>query len=161
MVVIPDAMSLDQKDGIALQQAMLDHCGRVMKNRFAILDIFDGDKEVQDSGCVENFRNDLGTNFLDYAAAYYPWLNTSVVQTSDLSFENITNLDVLKELLDTEVDNSQLVDAKKEEIKAQITELTSDKKTSTSAELHKNLNAASQLYGAILLSARAGSRNYP
>ncbi|GJL74685.1 phage tail sheath C-terminal domain-containing protein [Nitrosomonas sp.] len=156
MVIIPDAMSLDQKDGIALQQAMLDHCGRVMKNRFAILDIFDGDKEVQDSGCVENFRNDLGTNFLDYAAAYYPWLNTSVVQTSDLSFENIVNLDVLKELLDAEVDNSQLVDAKKEEIKAQTAELTADKKASTSAEeLHKNLNAASQLYGAILLSARA------
>ena len=72
MVVIPDAMSLAEPDCIALQQDALSHCGQVMKNRFAILDVFDGYKEAQDSGCIEKFRNDLGTNSLDFAAAYYP-----------------------------------------------------------------------------------------
>ena len=97
MVVIPDAMSLAEADCIALQQAVLSHCGQVMKNRFAILDVYDGYKEAQDSQCIDNFRNDLGTNNLDFAAAYYPWLNTSIVQTSDLSFGNISNLPKLQE----------------------------------------------------------------
>ena len=37
------------------------------EKRFAILDVFDGYKEAQDSGCIETFRNDLGTNSLDFA----------------------------------------------------------------------------------------------
>lgn len=136
---------------------MLKHCGYVMKNRFAILDIYGGYKDQQDpSGdCIASFRNDLGTNFLDYAAAYYPWLNTSIVQTSDLSFENITNLDVLKGLVDAEIDASQLSDAKKADIKTQSNELTAKKKTVENVELHKNLNAASPVYGTILNAIRS------
>ena len=158
MVVIPDAVSLKEEgDCIALQQSMLKHCGYVMKNRFAILDIYGGYKDQQDpSGdCIASFRNDLGTNFLDYAAAYYPWLNTSIVQTSDLNFENITNLDVLKGLVDAEIDASQLSDAKKADIKTQSNELTAKKKTVENVELHKNLNAASPVYGTILNAIRS------
>ncbi len=155
MVVIPDAMSLSQTDGIALQQAMLKHCGFVMKSRFAILDIFDGDKDIQDSKCIENFRNNLGINFLDYAAAYYPWLNTTIVQTSNLSFENIANLDQLQALLNTEVDNSQLIVAKKNEVKAQIEKLNANADAVTREELHKALNVVSPLYGKILQAIRS------
>ncbi|MCB1986370.1 MAG: phage tail sheath subtilisin-like domain-containing protein [Burkholderiales bacterium] len=154
MVVIPDAMSIKKdSDCIALQQSMLKHCGYVMKNRFAILDIYGGYKDQQDpsGNCIENFRNSLGINFLDFAAAYYPWLNTSIVQANELSFENIANLDELTRLLDEEVDNSQLPDAKKDEIKAQTAKLAAG----SDPELHKILNVASPLYGAILQAVRS------
>lgn len=92
---------------------------------------------------------------MDYAAAYYPWLNTTIVQTSDLSFGNITNLDILKTLIETEIDASPLADTKKTEIKVQTAELTAKKRAIADGDLHKNLNAASPLYGTILLAIRS------
>jgi len=101
MVVVPDAMLLKAPDCIAVQQAALSHCG-TMKNRVAVLDVWEGWKAPID--CIGNFRNDLGINYLDYAAAYYPWVNTTVVQDNELSYANIANLDVLQKLLKTELD---------------------------------------------------------
>lgn len=158
MVVIPDAMSLAKDDCISLQQAMLGHCGRVMKNRFAILDVFDGYKEAQDSECIENFRNDLGTNNLDFAAAYYPWLNTSIVQTSDITFSNVANVDKLQSLLKADLDKTELDEKKSKEIAAKIAELTAKTKTdemSTDSELHKILTAVCPLYGDIMLAIKS------
>ncbi|CAG8999772.1 MAG: hypothetical protein CENE_01751 [Candidatus Celerinatantimonas neptuna] len=105
MVVIPEAIQLAEDDCINVQQAMLGHCGGKMKSRVAILDVWEGFKDRQhpDGDCVENFRSKLGINYLDYATAYYPWLNTSIVQDSDLSFHNISNIDKLTELLTAEV----------------------------------------------------------
>ncbi len=157
MVVTPDAMSLAEPDCIALQQAALSHCGQVMKNRFAILDVYDGYKEAQDSGCIEKFRNDLGTNSLDFAAAYYPWLNTSIVQTADLSFVNISNVDKLQELLKAETDGSPLDDKKKTEINGKIAEIGVTPKTatmSTDEDLHKILTAVCPLYKSIIESIK-------
>lgn len=157
MVVIPDAMSLAEPDCIALQQAALSHCGQVMKNRFAILDVYDGYKEAQDSGCIEKFRNDLGTNSLDFAAAYYPWLNTSIVQTGDLSFANVANADKLQELLKAETDGSQLDDKKKAEINGKIAEIGVTPKTATMSsdeDLHKILTAVCPLYKTIVESIK-------
>jgi len=106
MVVIPETVRLKVDDSINVQQAMLAHCGGKMKSRVAILDIWDGQKERQDpSGDpIENFRDKLGINFLDYAAAYYPWVNTSIVQDNELSFENIANKDLLQNLLRSEAE---------------------------------------------------------
>jgi phage tail sheath protein FI len=85
MLVVPDAVLLAQAECILVQQAMLEHCGYKMKNRFAILDIW-GDEVAQ-------FRGAVGTNFLGYGAAYYPWLNTSIVEEKDMDESCITNLD--------------------------------------------------------------------
>jgi hypothetical protein len=101
MVVIPDAVLFKQPECIALQQAMLSHCGESMKNRVAILDIWNGDKPRQDPAGdpVAIFRDSLGINNLDFGAAYYPWLNTSVVGVNELSYANFLNPDVLIALL--------------------------------------------------------------
>lgn len=101
LLVIPDAVLFSQPDCIKLQQAMLSHCGEVMRNRVAILDLWGGDKSRKDPAGdpVALFRDSLGINHLDFAAAYYPWLNTSIVGLQELSFENILNRDLLIELL--------------------------------------------------------------
>lgn len=88
MLVIPDAVRLEQDDCITLQQAMLQHCGHDMKSRFAILDIHDGDQAPQPHDPVAAFRNSLGEANLDFGAAYYPWLNTVVVQDGDITYRN-------------------------------------------------------------------------
>lgn len=108
MVVMPDVVLLDEPDCIKVQQASLSHCGGKMKNRVSVLDIWGGDRDRQDpeGDPIENFRSALGINFLDYAASYYPWLNTMIVQDNDLSYENIDkdNSPVqLKDLLKTEL----------------------------------------------------------
>ncbi|SHO54752.1 phage tail sheath family protein [Vibrio quintilis] len=105
MLVIPEVVQLAEDDCINVQQAMLQHCGGKMKNRVAVLDVWEGFKDRQDPGgdCIENFRSKLGINYLDFSAAYYPWLNTSIVQDSDLDFHHISNTDKLTELLTAEV----------------------------------------------------------
>jgi phage tail sheath protein FI len=104
MVVIPDAVLLDQENCIAVQQAALAHCKK-MKNRITILDIYDGWKPRQhpDGDCINQFRDALGINFLDLAAAYYPWLNTNIVQDNELSYQNIADQAELMRLIREEL----------------------------------------------------------
>jgi len=101
MLVIPEAVKFKADVCIDLQQAMLAHCGDKMRNRISILDIWGGDKPRTDPAGdpVAAFRNALGINYLDFASAYYPWLNTTVVGDKDISYENIANPDVLMPLL--------------------------------------------------------------
>jgi len=106
MVVIPDALLLPQKDCIGVQQAALTHCGRSdVRSRVAILDIYNGFEDQTDAGdnCITQFRNKLGTDNLDFGAAYYPWLNTTVVSDRDLGYQNVSNLPALKALLPAEL----------------------------------------------------------
>ena len=97
MVVIPEAVLIKSSDDCyALQQAALKHCGQTMKNRMAILDIWGGYQESQgDDGCVATFRNKIGINDLMFGTAYYPWINTTIVQENDLSYVNVANPETL------------------------------------------------------------------
>jgi hypothetical protein len=66
------------------------HCGTVMKNRVAILDVWEGYRDRQDViDVVAQFRDQIGTNTLAFASAYYPWVNAAVVQERDLSYVNL------------------------------------------------------------------------
>ncbi len=116
LLVIPEAMYLTEAaDCYALQQEMLSHCGYKMRNRFALLDIYGGykDRNHPDGDVVAGFRENTGSEFLDYAAAYYPWINTSIVQETELSFLNITDAGSLKDLLLRETELLDMPDAKK------------------------------------------------
>jgi uncharacterized protein len=90
LLALPDAVLLDQAACIEVQQEALRHCGEVMKNRFAILDVWEGYRDRNAApDCVAEFRNRLGANWLSYGAAYYPWLNTTVVPRAGLSWANV------------------------------------------------------------------------
>lgn len=90
MLVIPDAVLLDDAVCYGLQQQMLNHCG-VLMNRVAILDVLKGDQGLEDPtyNPIDEFRNSVASNFLSYGAAYYPYLNTSVIQQTELNFRNL------------------------------------------------------------------------
>jgi phage tail sheath protein FI len=100
MLVIPEAV-LDREAYPAIMVSMLNHCGMVMKNRVSILDIIDGDQEITPAlDPIENFRNDVGMNFLQWGAAYYPWLETTVVSSADLNFRNFANIGAEGDIVD-------------------------------------------------------------
>jgi len=84
LVVVPDAVLLDEPACVHVQQAVLSHCSGTMRNRIAILDVWGGDRRRDDAAlgwdCIEHFRDQIGEQGLDFAAAYYPWLHTSLVQ---------------------------------------------------------------------------------
>jgi len=106
MVVIPETVLLEEQGAITVQQAALAHCGGKMKNRIAILDIWDGYRDRQDPAgdCIDNFRSALGINYLDYAVAYYPWVDTTIVDKDrDLNYENVSKSDALQDLLKSEL----------------------------------------------------------
>ncbi|MEN8178880.1 MAG: phage tail sheath C-terminal domain-containing protein, partial [Pseudomonadota bacterium] len=167
MVVIPETVLLDEQNSISVQQAALAHCGGKMKNRVSILDVWGGYKDRQDpSGdCIDNFRSALGINYLDFAAAYYPWVNTTVVQDKDLNYENIANHDVLQGLLRTEIGIPDVIDdstpAKTTQQATAIDDITNNWDDQSEEEvfasknlLNKSLIAMSPLFGNILGSIK-------
>ncbi len=105
IVVVPDAVHLSEQDCTSVQQAALMHCGFKMRNRVAILDIYNGYRDRQDPAgdCVAEFRETVGSNFLDFGAAYYPWVNTSIVKEKDVDFTSLTNCADLADLIGNEL----------------------------------------------------------
>ncbi|MDC8760330.1 phage tail sheath family protein [Janthinobacterium fluminis] len=168
MLVIPEAMLLAQNDCYSLQQQMLMHCGYKMKNRFAILDVYDGAAELQD-GPVNTFRDQVSSSFLAFGAAYYPWVNTTIVALKDLNF---THLDLeqrgrLKDLLRNELAPVLYADTTKNpsaKLKAeQIGRILDSIETDWSKQddgakqvesIHNTLTAISSLYTRILLAVQ-------
>ena len=87
LMIIPDAVSLDNAGLCAnVHTALLAHCNK-MQNRFTILDVFEGFTERNlEKDCVADFREKVGTMYLNYGASYYPWVKTNVVSSNEVSF---------------------------------------------------------------------------
>lgn len=163
LVVIPEAITLaDANECYALQQAILRHCGYEMRNRFGLLDIYHGYKDRKDPGgdMVNNFRENIGNEFLDFGAAYYPWLNTSIVQENELSFENL-DIEQLKELLTQEFILLPIPEAKKEEALLYIEKLGTTLEAIEKITIHKILMQISPLYRDLIREMRTSLNLLP
>lgn len=99
MVVIPDAVALGA-DSYEIYKQMLAHCAK-MQNRVAILDVYDGfnSRDDGEDDNIKVFREKIGTEYLSYAAAYYPWLETNIVQKGEITFKNFDESVALSEIL--------------------------------------------------------------
>ena len=80
LVVIPDLVS-NRRDCYDIYKMVLTHC-EVTQSRFAIFDVIPDPKDEDDTGTINFFRENIGSEALNYGAAYYPWLNTSIVRAS-------------------------------------------------------------------------------
>lgn len=115
LLVVPEADRLAQADYHTLCQDMLVQAGD-LQDRFAVLDVRSDNGET-----VSDFRNGIGTSFLNYGAAYYPYLRTTLPYHStstSIAFEqaeasNLANGLSLQQLEDlaTISDEKLLVDA--------------------------------------------------
>jgi phage tail sheath protein FI len=79
LLVCPDAVSLDF-DLYTFQQLAINQCNK-LQDRFLICDLLKNDETVGGQTFddrVAGFRDNIGINYLKYAAAYAPWLRTSI-----------------------------------------------------------------------------------
>jgi phage tail sheath protein FI len=143
LLVVPDAVLLSEADCFSVQAAMLQHCGYKMKNRFAILDVYNGTEErtFDEEDIINKFREGVGSNFLQWGASYYPFLNTAIIKSSEIDYTRVANLDGLVEILSKEVaDNLEadnITEARAEGINAEIAKISED----NDAEAVKSVNA--------------------
>ena len=130
LLVAPEAVLLSEADCFSLQQAMIMHCGFEMRNRFAVLDVYNGDKKrtYDDADVINRFRSGVGANHLQWAAAYYPFVKTTIVSGSEIDFTNIANLDGLAAFLTEEVEADlaagRINAARAQAIKAEVAKVT-------------------------------------
>jgi uncharacterized protein len=151
MIVIPDAVLLEDNDCFEVQKAMLAHCGRDTNSRIAILDVLNGDKArtYDDTDVITASREGLGNNFLQWGASYYPYLNTTIVQGDEVDFSNISNIDVLETILNNEAD--ALYGDNAQVIKDEIAKLSGE---NDAVSLHQTLLAKLPAYKAVLAELR-------
>ena len=89
LIVCPDATSLNN-DLYTFQQKAIAQCNK-LQDRFLICDLLKNDENVAGQthdDRAANFRDNIGINYLKYAAAYTPWLRTSL--PAGLEFRDIT-----------------------------------------------------------------------
>ena len=94
MIVTPDTVLLGSKDHGKVAEAALAHCAK-MQSRMAILDVHDGyrARTGDDDDVIDGFRNQIGIQGLNYGAAYYPWLNTTIRSAKEVSYLRIVEED--------------------------------------------------------------------
>ncbi len=150
LVVMPDALKFIDTCYNTIYTQVLEHCQK-MQSRFAIFDLLhEAEYNKQDDGETTNFRTGIGINFLNYGAAYYPWLKTTVVDASQVDFQNIDDDDFAGNIANyLPVDDS---------ISKIVKQFNSDKPKAADADalatvnknFHNSLKAVSPTYKAIL-----------
>ena len=173
MLVIPDAVLLEQQECYTLQQTMLAHCAS-QRNRIAILDIFDGfKKSVPGDDVITAFRTGIGSEHLQWGAAYYPWVETSIVAANEVDFTRIdsgslvTLVGLLKEDIAWQVKAGSLKQARADQITAIVEQIRPTKaalsenvdkkdeiKPLSKEEIHQSLLAMQPLYKDIMKSVQ-------
>ncbi|MBI3716472.1 MAG: phage tail sheath family protein [Betaproteobacteria bacterium] len=165
MVVVPEAVLLSGANCVSVQQHAIDHCGYVMKNRVAILDIWEGYRDRQAPGynCIDAFRSALGINFLNFATAYYPWVNTTIVQDSDLTYANIDkdSQKVLVDCIKAELAAAGLSEAKLKQANDEVDKIGTLDNASTEPKIQsqvtllaKTLTTISPFFNSIMMEMK-------
>lgn len=103
MLLCPDALRLPMEHYNEVQQRMLDHCARA-QSRVALFDMYHGaitdPRLLNTSSPIDKFRDAIQDN-LNFGIAYFPWVKTTVVSDTDVSFLNLDapSLQLLETLL--------------------------------------------------------------
>lgn len=100
LIVVPDATLLGPADNQTLNQQILLHC-QAAGSRIALFDISGGDAPdpVHWFDDIQSFRTAIGTSALDYGAAYYPFLRTTVLLDQDIDFATLGGAGTLAAVL--------------------------------------------------------------
>lgn len=156
LLVIPEAVLLTNNECSSLQQAMLLHCGFATKNRFAILDVYNGDKDrsYDESDVINKFREGVGSNFLQWGAAYYPFVQTTIVSSGDINFTQIINktdlIEILSKDVNADLENGSMNDARATSIKEEFAKIETATTKEEISSIQSTLKVVSPKLNAIL-----------
>ncbi|MDW3191820.1 MAG: phage tail sheath C-terminal domain-containing protein [Cytophagales bacterium] len=92
LIVVPEAVELDTVDRTDLHNQMLGQCNK-MQDRFALMDVLVDESRLSLDPLADanDFRNEVGTEYLKYGAAYYPSLKTTITKYFDDQTVNIVD----------------------------------------------------------------------
>ena len=93
---------------------------------------------------ITTFREGVGNNFLNFGAAYYPWLNTTIVTSSEISYKNVSNTPELIKILTAEAEQNYLQIATAFEDVAEAPEGAPDEKAKPDDKVKKVTTPASR-----------------
>ncbi|WP_316751962.1 phage tail sheath family protein [Pedobacter gandavensis] len=160
LIVIPDIIVLG-KAAYDIYQQVLIHCS-AMQSCFVVFDLRNHSANENPDAVLEEFRTSIGTNFLNYGAAYYPWLNTVIVDADELTFENLP--ESLSTFLEAELAEIFVnYQNEKTKLEAQLVSFRQDKKDYDQTKLaifnlnkthHLALKSSSPFYRMLLNQAR-------
>lgn len=87
LLVAPDAVLLDRDGWSKVANACLAQAVTI-GDRMAILDVFQGDqpRDGPAGDVIQAFRQAIESDRPGFGAAYYPWLDTTVVAAADVSY---------------------------------------------------------------------------
>ena len=97
LYICPEATLLSLDENATLMQTMLEQASE-KQTAICIFDIIGGNTPHQNTYTedITAFRNATGTNGLDYGAAYYPFVETTVMQSNDINYTNLFGGDLTK-----------------------------------------------------------------
>lgn len=90
MYICPEATLLTIDNNGTLMQQMLLQCTQ-MQTAVAIFDIIGGRNPdpLMYPNDIETFRNNTGSQGLNYGTAYYPFIGTTIMQNQDIDYTNL------------------------------------------------------------------------
>ena len=145
LYVFPDATLLSQENYATLIQAVLLQCNE-LRSTMGLLDVQGGNNPTEQKylSLIESFRNNTGNIGLCYGAAYFPFLETVVLQSEYLNFTNFFGGDLaqLSDLINPKNTNPTLTS-----IFEMISEVTNQ--SITLNQLNSALLRASKLYASL------------
>jgi phage tail sheath protein FI len=165
LMVVPDAVLLGVDDCVAVQRAAMEQAS-TLRSRFTVLDVRDGWKprSLDEEDVVTHFRKKLGVEHLGFAAAYYPWIETTVVQSSELGYEcfDTEGMDAIKTILETElVTGDEIPRGSRAEVGAEIDRIGTGLEEPDRARLNKTLIALSPIFNDLMTRVRSELNRLP
>ncbi|MCF6437561.1 MULTISPECIES: phage tail sheath family protein [Pseudoalteromonas] len=93
--ICPEATLLSVADNGTLMQEMLLQAGS-MQTAVCMFDVIGGNTPdpITYTNDIETFRNNTGSNSLNYGVAYYPFIGTTIMQSSEINYTNLFGGDV-------------------------------------------------------------------
>ncbi len=146
MYICPEAtlLSIDN-NGTLMQEMLLQN--EDMQTAISIFDIIGGadPDPILYTEDIEAFRNNTGSNGLNYGAAYYPFIGTAIMQPSDIDYTNLFDGDIkkLEPLLNPPSDPSPTV-------ASILSEIENSSGSLTVSQYNNSLTAASATYNTIM-----------
>lgn len=143
MYICPEATLLSIPNNGTLMEEMLLQCDE-MQTAMAIFDVI-GSKypdPILFMDDIETFRERTGSNGLKFGAAYYPFIGTTIMQTSDMDYMNLFGGDVSQ--------LSGVLSNASDETKTILNEIISGTSTRTTAQMNQALLEASPEYSEIM-----------
>ncbi len=95
MYICPEATLLSPPNNETLMQSMLLQAS-TMQTAVCLLDVIGGadPDPIMYTEDIQNFRNSTGSLGLNYGICYYPFIGTTIMQSSDIDFTNLFGGDV-------------------------------------------------------------------